>query len=113
LVVRRVRENVIGLPALLNPGQFVRRKGLEFLLLRRSFWNDDSEARGNQRVFFALRARAARNQSEQCKNTKELIDRLFGELMEAKPGLAKDLMSLFFGEMTTRLMHHCYGNGID
>ena len=44
---------------------------------------------------------------------KELIDRLFGELMEAKPGLAKDLMSLFFGEMTTRLMHHCYGNGID
>jgi hypothetical protein len=38
---------------------------------------------------------------------------LFGELMEAKPGLAKDLMSLFFGEMTTRLMHHCYGNGID
>jgi hypothetical protein len=113
LVVRRVRENVIGLPALLNPGHFVRRKGLEFLLLRRSFWNDDSEARGNQRVFFALRARAARNQSEQCKNTKELIDRLFGELMEAKPGLAKDLMSLFFGEMTTRLMHHCYGNGID
>ena len=48
LVVRRVRENVIGLPALLNPGHFVRRKGLEFLLLRRSFWNDDSEARGNQ-----------------------------------------------------------------
>ena len=38
-VAADIRENVVGLPILLNHGHFVGRKALELLLLRRSLWN--------------------------------------------------------------------------
>ena len=56
--MRRIWKNVVGFSMLLNHGHLVVWKGLEFLLLRRSFGNDYVEARGSERVFFALRVGA-------------------------------------------------------
>ena len=71
LVMRRIRENVVRLSILLNHGHLVVWKGLEFLLLRRSFGNDYVEARGNERVFFALRVGAAYCQGEQRDGSED------------------------------------------
>ena len=60
LVVVEVREGIVGLPASLNRGHFVRRKRLESLLLRRSFGSDYFKARGNEHVFCAQRAGTTR-----------------------------------------------------
>ena len=68
--MRRIWKNVVGLSILLNHGHLVVWKGLEFLL-RRSFENDYVEARGNERVLFALRVGAAYGQSEQRDGTKD------------------------------------------
>src|SRR5271165_979106 len=58
LVVSCVRENVVGLPVFLDQGYVVRRKCLEFLLLRGSVGGDHFEARGDEKILFALRLRA-------------------------------------------------------
>ena len=71
LIMRRIWENVVGLSILLNHGHLVVGKGLEFLLLRRSFGNDYVEARGNERVFFALRVGAAYGQGEQRDGSED------------------------------------------
>ena len=68
---RRIRENVVRLSVLLNQGHPVVWKGLEFLLLRRSFRNEYVEARGNEGVFFALRAGAAYCHGEHCDDGAE------------------------------------------
>ena len=46
-------------------------KGFEFLLLRRSFGDDYVEARGNERVFFALDVSSSRGQGEQRESTED------------------------------------------
>ena len=63
-VAGRIRENVVGLPTLLNHGHLVGRKALELLLLRRSLWNAYFKARGDERVFFAPGVGAAHGQGE-------------------------------------------------
>ena len=68
--MRRIWKNVLGLSILLNHGHLVVWKGLEFLLCR-SFGNDYVEARGNERVFFALRVGASYCQGEQRDGSED------------------------------------------
>ena len=69
--LRRIWESVVGLSILLNHGHLVVWKGLEFLLLRRSFGNHYVKARGNESVFYALRLGAAYCQGEQREGTED------------------------------------------
>src|SRR6266496_3526413 len=60
LVMRRVRENVVGSPLPVDHGHIARRKLLELLLLCRRLRRDHLKAGGHQHALFVLDAACCR-----------------------------------------------------
>src|SRR6476660_2210019 len=56
LVMRRVRENVVGSPVFVDHGYMARRKLLKLLLLRSRLRGDHFKAGGHQHALFVLGA---------------------------------------------------------
>src|SRR6266566_10045718 len=56
LVMRRVRENVVGSPLSIDHGHFARRELLELLLLRGGLGGDHLKAGRHKHALFVLRA---------------------------------------------------------